>query len=112
MSIVARRQIRDELCASNNATSVPISIEFQLKNQFVTEKYLLSTVGRLDVLSSMCRRHVQYCAIAYENLYFPMAKFNGLDKLEYALPLLQEDGMLHVVASESYRYEFSDYQLQ
>jgi len=108
MDIAARKNIRNDLCASNNATSVPICMEFQLNNQFLVDKYLLGTGGRLDVLSSMCRRHVPNCAIAYDNLYFPLGRFNGTDKLDVVLPLLQEDGMLHVVASEPYRYEFSD----
>lgn len=111
MNVLARRQIRNELCTSSSTNSIPICIEFQLKNQFLVEKYLLSAVGRIDVLTSMCGRHVPHCAIAYDTLYFPLARFSGLDKLESTLPLLQEDGLLHVVASDIYRYEFSDYLL-
>lgn len=104
MTIHARRDIRIDLCRTNNANTLPICIEFQLKNQFVVEKYLLSTISRLDVLASMCGRHVPHCAIAYENLYFPISRLTGLDKLESVISLLHDDGMLHVVASETYRY--------
>jgi hypothetical protein len=111
MAIQARLAIRSDLCCKNRTTAVPIMIEYHFNNQFMSEKYVLSNDSRVSVITSMCGRHVPHCCVAVENLFVSLRRFNPTDRVEVMLPYLEEDGFLHIYASDTYRYDFEDYLL-
>lgn len=111
MALHARMGIRSDLCDNSRLTAIPVILEYQFNNQFMSEKYVLSYDSRISVVTSMCSRHVVNCCVAVENLYVNLRRFNPTDKLEILLPYTEQDGFIHFYASDAHRFDFEDYLL-